>query len=130
MGDALTPVFSHCDVVRTGADADTEQLGVSNKEGIILGISHTDNDGYYAVSFDGETVMLSGRSMTGTGRRVSRDEIYSGDSIVDPREGRARGEEFRAWAPAGGTCQGRRDVSRETVVSTQGDVYGTICRGR
>lgn len=74
--------FEFYEVVNIIDNAETRRLGVSNKRGVIVGISTTAGTGYYAVSVDCGAVMLYGKSLERTGQRLSREDLYSGESIT------------------------------------------------
>jgi hypothetical protein len=76
------------EVVRVLDTPATRDLGVPNTVGIVLGKSKEGNITVsYAVSIDGMTYSLHDADIEPTGRKVEREEIYTGQHIFISPEG-------------------------------------------
>ncbi|MCC2314245.1 hypothetical protein [Cellulomonas xiejunii] len=93
MGDALMKnddpkIF---DVVKIVDTEESRSLGLKGAEAVILGISEGEatKDKWFALRLgpDLPTVMISSSSVERTGRSVSRDSIYPGNTIRVSRTG-------------------------------------------
>jgi hypothetical protein len=63
----------------------TRAMEVSGTVGIVVGATGTDPE-CYAVLVRGQTYMIGSSDIEPTGKRASRDDLYTSESIRVPRE--------------------------------------------
>jgi len=91
------------DIVRIGDSDDARKLGMNGAEGVVLGMSEDEVTGekWYALMVgDRPVATFPSSDLTPTGRSVTRESIYSGDSIRVSQKGKFLGYTSAESQPA------------------------------
>ena len=69
------------EIVRVLDTPATRELGVPNVSGVVVGKAKDGSKNAYAVLIGDETYALHDPDVEGTGKKMDRDELYSGETI-------------------------------------------------
>jgi hypothetical protein len=79
------------EVVKLIDNPTTRHLGIADATGIIVGMAEEDGSVWYAVSVDGRSFSVGEKDVSATGRRLRREDLYSGETLRVDAEGNILG---------------------------------------